>query len=211
MFERRLLHACLLVMAYSLVSSCACLEHGATLLALRTCCVPNSPELRFFDIGDLAASHLQKTKCCNQTAWEWALASTSSSAARKRHPVSNLEVVLAEYVCMTSSDSIIERDFSRLKLIMGDHRLTGKDGFESDMAIILLSDPEHDDLVINGAMAVWSELYPGVRTVSTERIDKGVRRKNRAEKGDDLVSEQQWLKQRRVAVGQLAEMTPPVA
>jgi hypothetical protein len=72
----------------------------------------------FWGYGSKASIHFELTSCTNAAAWQWALASSSSSAARKRHPASNLDIVLTEYVCISASDSVIEHDFSRVKRLL---------------------------------------------------------------------------------------------
>ena len=81
----------------------------------------------FWDHGSRAELEFKKAKISNQVAWSRALAKTSAAAARARHPVINLQVALAEYVCISASDSIIEHDFSRIKKVLGEHRLNAKE------------------------------------------------------------------------------------
>ena len=136
----------------------------------------------FFDLGDFAyARHMTKESSSNLDAWIWALASTESPAARRRHPAEHLQDVLAAYACMSSSDSIIEHDFSRVKYLLGEQRLHIKGNMESDLVMVLLSDPSTDKEVIQHAQDVWRELYAGTRVRSVEpRSDKGTRFDNSA-------------------------------
>ena len=101
--------------------------------------------------------------------------STSSPAARKRHPAHYLELVVAAYAGLTSSDSIIERDFGRVKKLFGEHRLNCNDQTRSDLVIVLLSDPLDDKKLINTAKDVWAELYADVRRREGTRFDNVVR------------------------------------
>jgi hypothetical protein len=164
----------------------------------------------FWDYGSKAALHFESTRCTNAVAWQWASSSSSSTAARKRHPASNLEVVLAEYVCISASDSIIEHDFSRVKQLLGEHRLNAREEAESDMVTVLLSDPVHDSEMFAHATHVWHELYGDVRRSADRqpRSDKGLSRKVKMDDLQGAPSEKQWLKQRRIAVSELVT-TPP--
>lgn len=141
----------------------------------------------FWDYGARASIHHDKTDCSNVAAWQWAHKASSSAAARKRHPVSNLELVLAAYVSMSSSDSIIEHDFSRVKKLLGESRLHCKDGTENDLVMVLLSPPELDTEVVQRALYVWSELYSGTRGrhEGESRIDKGTKRAHRNDQTGD--------------------------
>ena len=136
----------------------------------------------FFDLGDHAHAYFAtKNKCSNLDAWKWALASTSLPAARKRHPAEHLQQVLAEYACMSASDSIIEHDFSRVKHLLGEQRLHLKEDVESDLIMVLLSDPSTDSDAIGHAQEVWRELYSPTRLRSeAARSDKGTRFDNSA-------------------------------
>jgi hypothetical protein len=164
----------------------------------------------FWDYGSRAALHFESTHCTNAAAWHWALSGSSSPAARKRHPASNLAVVLAEYVCISASDSIIEHDFSRVKQLLGEHRLNAKEESESDMVTVLLSDPSFDSEVFTLVSVVWQELYGDVRRTAQRlpRSDKGALRKVRTDDNPDVPSEKEWLKRRRTAVSALLT-TPP--
>ena len=132
----------------------------------------------FWDYGGRAAIRYKQTSCSNISAWESALQATSRLEARKRHPCSNLEVVLAEYICISCSDSIIEHDFSRVKKLLGEHRLNCKEETESDLVMVLLNAPEHDGEMIQLAPFVWHELYSASRLrTGPPRIDKGTKRR----------------------------------
>lgn len=148
----------------------------------------------FWDYGSRAAIHHERTGCTNVDAWAWALKASSASAARKRHPASNLEVVLAEYVSISASDSIIEHDFSRVKKMLGEHKLNCKDGAESDLVMVLLNDPQFDVEMAQRAQYVWRELYAASRCTSAgpKRIDKGVKR-GACDTVVDVPSEKQWV------------------
>ena len=163
----------------------------------------------FWDYGSKASLHFESTHCTNAMAWQWALATSSSSAARKRHPASNLDVVLAEYVCISASDSVIEHDFSRVKRLLGEHRLNASEEAESDMVIVILSDPVCDSEMLEQATQVWQELYGDVRRSAERqhRSDKGLPRV-KMEDPQGAVSEKQWLKKRRTSVSELIT-TPP--
>lgn len=103
----------------------------------------------FWDLGARAKVEYKHAKCTIQEAWERAVARTSSSGGRQRHPVENLQIVLAEYVCISCSDSIIEHDFSRLKQLFGEHRLNAKeDSFD------LIHAPSHFQRVANSARSL---------------------------------------------------------
>ncbi len=164
----------------------------------------------FWDYGSRAVLHFESTHCTNAAAWHWALSGSSSLAARKRHPAANLAVVLAEYVCISASDSIIEHDFSRVKQLLGEHRLNAKEESESDMVTVLLSDPSYDSEVFTHASAVWRELYGDVRRTAQRptRTDKGSVRKVKTDDSPGVPSEKEWLKRRRTAVSALLT-TPP--
>ena len=127
----------------------------------------------FFDLGRFARNHFKQVRCSNLDAWSWALRSTSTTEARKRHMASNLEVALAFYACISASDSIIEQNFSRIQHLLGEQRLNAADESESDMVILLVSDPNHDDTVLSHAKDVWAELYGNVRLRAKGRIDRG--------------------------------------
>ncbi|CAE7510513.1 unnamed protein product [Symbiodinium sp. KB8] len=138
----------------------------------------------FRDIGRMAYAFHKSKECENLDAWVWALRSTSSKAARMRHPCDHLSTVLARYSSMTSSDSILERDFSRLQQLLNCHRLAADE-----------------------AADVWRELYPAARTREVPRFDKHVRRpcsKRKAE-GGGKPTEQEWVQKRRRAVGDLPQ------
>ena len=128
----------------------------------------------FFDLGDRAHVYFDKAKCSNLQAWQWAMSSTSLPLARKRHPIDNLQHVLAEYSCMSASDSCIERDFSRVKSLLGEQRLNIAEDTESNLLILLLSEPSDDADAIKHAQKVWKELYAGSRgPLWCDRSDKG--------------------------------------
>ena len=131
---------------------------------------------QFCDHGAVAAARFKDTGCGNLEAWQHALRVTSSTAARSRHPACQLEVVLAEYAAMTSSDSIIERDFSRVKRILSDQQLHAGPGVESDTVLLAVADPEQDREVIQQARVLWSELYASSRKRQRPRFDRGVAR-----------------------------------
>ena len=77
---------------------------------------------------------------------------------------------------MTSSDSIIERDFSRVKRILSDQQLHAGPGVESDTVLLAVADPEQDREVIQQARVLWSELYASSRKRQRPRFDRGVAR-----------------------------------
>ncbi len=161
----------------------------------------------FFDIGSIALSRIKEMQSENLDAWVWALARAASSfASRQRHPVSNLEVVLAEYACMSSSDSVIERDFSRMKWLLSEQQLNASTMVESDFLMLAVSDPSHDKRVIQVAGQVWQELYSSARSRPNSRFDKGVARLKAAGQPDeDLTPEKptegQFKKRRRGKFG----------
>ena len=130
----------------------------------------------FADHGAVAAHRWKETGGCNLNAWQYALQVTSSTAARVRHPAEQLEQVLAEYAAMTSSDSIIERDFSKVKHLLSEQQLHATAGVESDSIMLAVADPGHDRLVLKQARELWSELYPPCRQRIRERFDKNVKR-----------------------------------
>jgi hypothetical protein len=165
----------------------------------------------FWDYGSIAVLHFESTHCTNAVAWQWALSGSSSAAARKRHPTTNLAVILAEYVCISASDSIIEHDFSRVKQLFGEHRLNSKEESESDMVMVILSDPSYDSAVFTHASVVWHELYGDVRRTAQRctRTDKGLLRKVKTDDSPGVPSEKEWLKRRRTAVSEL--ITTPLA
>ena len=68
-----------------------------------------------------------------------------------RHPCDHLSTVLARYSSMTSSDSILERDFSRLQQLLNCHRLAADEASEEDICLLMLLDPESDDKVLQQA------------------------------------------------------------
>jgi hypothetical protein len=114
---------------------CELLRHGRTkmydepLKRLATTFNVDVAELQreFWGLGARAKVEHTQAKCSIQLAWETAVARTSSSDGRARHPIDNLKIVLAEYACISCSDSIIEHDFSRLKKLFGEHRLNAKE------------------------------------------------------------------------------------
>ena len=134
----------------------------------------------FFDIGGFAFAYFVENECSNLDAWAYALKSFSSTAqARKRHPAEHLKVVLAEYACISASDSIIESDFSRVKKLLTENRLCLTKELESDVVMILVSDPATDKNAIQGAQEVFQELYASTRKSSrTPRSDKGASRRH---------------------------------
>ena len=62
-----------------------------------------------------------------------------------------LEMVLPAYNAMMSSDSVIERDFSRLQEVLRQSRNNGTDDSESDIVLLILSDPDLDSSVLEKA------------------------------------------------------------
>ncbi|CAJ1336854.1 unnamed protein product, partial [Effrenium voratum] len=95
----------------------------------------------YLDLGSIALAFWrnQNRERSNLQCWQHAIDSTSSSAARRRHPVNSLAVALAHYGCMTSSDSVVERDFSRVKHVLGEKRLQCAIEAENDIVVIALS------------------------------------------------------------------------
>lgn len=157
---------------------------------------------QFFDIGSIARTHQQESDCDNLEAWQQSLKKTSSAAARSRHPVDCLEQVLAEYACMSASDSIIERDFSRVKALLGD-RIHTMEAENHIVTIAAAVDPAVDSLVLSMSPKIWRELYPSSRTREKKRFDKGVTRfaGGRLESPEKtLPSETMWKKRRRMEV-----------
>ena len=109
-------------------------------------------EIQFLDIGAIAQAEWQwRGGNNNLEAWTWAMERTSGSAARMRHPVHALEMVLPHYSAMTSSDSVIERDFSRLQEVLRQSRNNGNDDSESDIVLLILSDPDLDSSMLEKA------------------------------------------------------------
>ncbi|CAJ1418007.1 unnamed protein product [Effrenium voratum] len=165
----------------------------------------------YLDLGSIALAFWrnQNRERSNLQCWQHAIDSTSSSAARRRHPVNSLAVALAHYGCMTSSDSVVERDFSRVKHVLGEKRLQCAIEAENDIVVIALSDPDLDNEVIRTAQQVWKEAYGVCSRARTKvRFDKGVvKSRSRqiadgfdAANGDDsgkAVSETMFRKTRR--------------
>ena len=105
----------------------------------------------FRDIGKIAQAHYKAEQCDNLQAWVWALQSTHSKPARMRHPCNHLSKILARYSCMTSSDSVLERDFSRLQQLLTCHRLSADEAAEEDICLLMLMDAELDKSVLKQA------------------------------------------------------------
>lgn len=167
----------------------------------------NATELKqeFFDIGSIALARFHDAGCANVEAWAWAMDATSASvASRRKHPVGNLELVVSEYACMSASDSVIERDFSRIKAILREQQLNGSEAWESDYIIIAQSDSEFDKDVVGLAKQVWQELYAPCRKRMKPRFDKGTVKTKVPEKDDTLSPEKlthgQFKKKRRMAL-----------
>ena len=157
----------------------------------------NATELKqeFFDIGSIALARFHDAGCTNVGAWAWAMDATSASvASRRKHPVGNLELVMSEYACMSASDSVIERDFSRIKAILREQQLNGSEAWESDYIIIAQSDSEFDKDVVGLAKQVWQELYAPCRKRMKPRFDKGTVKTKVPEKDDTLSPEKQKMR-----------------
>ena len=104
------------------------------------------------DIGAIAQAEWERRGGNNSLeAWTWAVERTSGSAARTRHPVHALETVLPAYSHDVTSDSVIERDFSRLQEVLRQSRNNGTDDSESDIVLLILSDPDLDSSVLEKA------------------------------------------------------------
>ena len=99
---------------------------------------------QFADIGSLAHARWQKTQCVNLDAWVWAMQVTGSRASRMRHPADQLSIVLSRYSAMTASDSVLERDFSRLQRF----EVSGSEVSEENICLLRLMDPALDEDVL---------------------------------------------------------------
>ena len=166
----------------------------------------------FFDLGQIAYGHWKEHRptCSNLDRWKSALAKTSSAAARRQHPVDNLEVALAHYATLSASDSVLERDFSRMKHTLGEKRLQCDQIVENELLMLTVADPDHDKEVISLAQRIWSEIYAPARKRSKARFDKGVKRNPQICEDNDepeewqmtpeKVTESEFKKRRRLAV-----------
>ncbi|CAK0889058.1 unnamed protein product [Prorocentrum cordatum] len=163
----------------------------------------------YFDSGRFARSHFLQKKSSNLEAWRWALRSTSSAASRKRHVASNLEMALVVYSCFTSSDSIIEHNFSRIQSFLGDQRLNAAETVESDTVVVLLSEPQFDDVVLERAKDTWKELYKSARDPTEARSDKGAPRPAQQLELPTMPSEKGFLEKRRQSVADTVKAHPP--
>eukprot|EP00435_Cladocopium_sp_Y103_P013331 s1331_g3.t1 len=172
----------------------------------------------YLDLGSIALAFWKKQKqtCSNLECWQHAINATSNSAARRRHPISSLSVALANYACMTASDSVIERDFSRFKHILGEKRLQCHVLVENDLLSLAVSDASLDSEIIARAQRVWRDV-DGVcsRQRTKKRFDKGIVKLCRgrsaemivddecdddAEADDRLLSEAMFRRKRRKGV-----------
>lgn len=168
----------------------------------------------YLDLGAIALAFWKDRRkaCLNLECWKHAINATSNTASRRRHPINSLSVALANYGCMTCSDSVIERDFSRFKHILNDKRLHCHVLVENDLLNLAVSDASLDSEIIKRAQAVWQEVY-GVscRHRTKKRFDKGTIKINAgsiqvddAQCNDDvddrLVSEDMFRKRRRKGV-----------
>ena len=166
----------------------------------------------YLDLGSIALAFWKekKRRCSNLECWRHAINSTSNSAARRRHPINSLSVALVNYGCMTAADSVIERDFSRFKQILGETRLQCQVLVENDLLNLAVSDATLDTEIIKRAQAVWRDVY-GVcsRQRSKKRFDKGTVKLPSAgsvsafcedDAEDRLVSESMFRRKRRKGV-----------
>ncbi|CAK8989859.1 Uncharacterized protein SCF082_LOCUS2000, partial [Durusdinium trenchii] len=166
----------------------------------------------YFDLGQIAYAHwLASGKTAsNLECWQVALGKTSSTAARMRHPAEHLQIALAHYATISATDSVIERNFSKVKDVLRENRLQCEALVENELVMLAVSDPSHDQEVISISRTVWSELYADSRKRCKPRFDKGVTRQKLARQlgGDDdagamtpeKVTETEFKKRRRHAV-----------
>ncbi|CAE7607080.1 ngoBIM [Symbiodinium sp. CCMP2592] len=159
-------------------------------------------KLEFFDLGAIAVAHFREKECSNLDGWKWALKVTASPAARAKHPVDNLQILLAHYAAMSSSDSIIERDFSRVQKLLSEQQLHAEVAVESDTVMLACSGTELDKQVLAGAQSLWTELYSKARKREKPRFDKGVSRALRRARSftPEKVTEAGFRKRRREGV-----------
>ena len=116
---------------------------------------------QFWDNVPRAHARFKATGCSYMMAWKWSLDSTSKKDARLRHPSDALATALAEYACTSSSDSIIEHNFSRVKSALGENRLNGAPEYEENLVCMILSVPSNDKDLIENALKVWQEVTLG--------------------------------------------------
>ena len=57
----------------------------------------------FWDLGGIAAAHFDNQQVSTYEVWTEVARRTSTAASRKSHPISNLEIVLAEYFTISAS------------------------------------------------------------------------------------------------------------
>ena len=155
----------------------------------------------FFSIIPFAQQRKSRLKCSNLEAWRLAIRDT----CRVRHPADSLLRVLTEYATISASDSIIERDFSRVKHWLGECKLTCPEITENDLVMVLLSHADLDEKMVEQAQDVYNEVYKAGRfTPRKGRADKGVCHRKRSRTFDEsaLPTETEWHKRRIICIQQ---------